>query len=434
MPGHTERGEPVRRFAAAGGDPGVERFRAPPVVHGTERFRQVRWRACREAISIGAFRFVQKRSEKGCGHTRHVAGYDEVPVRRRPGQRGVDAAERTAAGMLVRNQGVGKMTVTIGRPHQSDGARGFSDLDGDVVDQGLATVGKKGFVASHAGALAADQYESGAPHERMISSVLGRDRSGSRIIVYQNITMRSCFQSLAILAVLAGAAAAEPALTARSIVRGDSRSGRLVRSVVVQPKVVPPKVLQPVVVDDRKTADEKRVAAAPPEGAAIQELIDHAAHKYNVDPNLVHAVVKVESGYNPYAISSAGAEGLMQLVPSTARRFGVSNSFDARQNIDAGVRYLKYLQTLYGSNMRLVLAAYNAGEGAVFKYRGIPRYRETENYVYQVGRRWGELNRNRKPAAPKKNEPAPALTNPNSGPRPVEAVVDADGKIHLRSK
>jgi soluble lytic murein transglycosylase-like protein len=248
--------------------------------------------------------------------------------------------------------------------------------------------------------------------------------------------MRNCLLALALPVVLAGPAAAEPSPAARSVVRADARSGRLVRSVVVQPKVIAPKVVGPRVVDDRAAAaGSRRPAENPPADAAVEELIDHAARKYNVDPNLVHAVVKVESNYNRLAVSSAGAEGLMQLVPSTARRFGVSNSFDARQNIEAGVRYLKYLQTLYGGNMRLALAAYNAGEGAVGKFQGIPRYRETENYVYQVGRRWGELNR-RPPVAPKKAAPSPppASARTEDGRRPLETSVDADGKIHLRTR
>ncbi|MBI4876597.1 MAG: lytic transglycosylase domain-containing protein [Acidobacteria bacterium] len=234
-------------------------------------------------------------------------------------------------------------------------------------------------------------------------------------------------------ALLAGGLGAEPSPAVRSVVRADARTGRLVRSVVVQPRVVAPKVVTARPADDESAG---RKAGAPPDGAGVGELIDHAARKHNVDPNLVHAVVKVESNYNPFAVSHAGAEGLMQLIPSTARRFGVRNSFDARQNIDAGVRYLKYLQTLYGSDMRLVLAAYNAGEGAVGRFQGIPRYRETENYVYLVGRRWGELNRSRKPAPEKKIEPPERSVSDGAAPelRPVETIVDADGKIHFRTK
>jgi soluble lytic murein transglycosylase-like protein len=247
--------------------------------------------------------------------------------------------------------------------------------------------------------------------------------------------MRNCFLLIAGAVVLAKAVCAEPAQVARSIVRADARSGRLVRSVVVQPKIVAPKIVAPKVIDNASSAREKPSRELSPD-AAIPELIEQAARKYNVDPNLVHAVVKVESNYDPFAVSHKGAEGLMQLVPSTARRFGVANSFDPRQNIDAGVRYLKYLQTLYRNNTRLALAAYNAGEGAVFKYQGIPRYRETENYLYQVARRWGELNRGRRPAAIKPAGPAiqPGSKSVQTDLRSVVTVMDAEGKIHFRTK
>jgi soluble lytic murein transglycosylase-like protein len=249
--------------------------------------------------------------------------------------------------------------------------------------------------------------------------------------------MRNCLLMLAIAALFAGPAGAEAYPTMQSVVRADSRSGRLVRRVVVQPKAIAPKVVRPIVVDENAAAaDSRRTVENPPPDAAVEDLIDHAARKYNVDANLVHAVVKVESNYDRFAVSHAGAEGLMQLVPATARRFGVSNAFDARQNIEAGVRYLKYLQTLYSGNMRLALAAYNAGEGAVGKFQGIPRYRETESYVLQVGRRWGELNRGRKPVEPKQVAPAPqpASAKTEGEHPPLETVVDADGRIHLRTR
>lgn len=246
--------------------------------------------------------------------------------------------------------------------------------------------------------------------------------------------MKNCFPLIAWAAAAAMAARAEPGPLAHSVVRADPRSGRLVRSVVVQPRIVSPKTVAPKVIDSARPSGENRARELPPD-APIPELIEQAARKYNVDPNLVHAVVKVESNYNPRAVSHAGAVGLMQLVPSTARRFGVLNSFDPRQNIEAGVRYLKYLQTLYRNNMRLALAAYNAGEGAVFRYQGIPRYRETENYLYQVARRWGELNRSRRQAAGTAAPAAPPGSGTvQTGHRPVETVVDAEGRIHFRTK
>jgi soluble lytic murein transglycosylase-like protein len=116
----------------------------------------------------------------------------------------------------------------------------------------------------------------------------------------------------------------------------------------------------------------------------IDSAIDQAAARHNVDPSLVRSVVKVESNFNPNAVSRKGAMGLMQLMPSTARSLNVSNPFDPQQNVDAGVRHLRRLLDSYGGDVRLSLAAYNAGSGAVARSAGVPRFRETQNYVRRI--------------------------------------------------
>jgi soluble lytic murein transglycosylase-like protein len=116
----------------------------------------------------------------------------------------------------------------------------------------------------------------------------------------------------------------------------------------------------------------------------IDSAIDQAAARHNVDPNLVRAVVKVESNFNPNAVSRKGAMGLMQLMPSTARSLKVKNPFDPEQNVDAGVRHLKRLLESYGGDVKLTLAAYNAGSGAVARSAGVPHYLETQNYVRRI--------------------------------------------------
>ena len=113
-------------------------------------------------------------------------------------------------------------------------------------------------------------------------------------------------------------------------------------------------------------------------------LVEEISTQQQVDPKLVHAVIQVESDYNPRSLSPKGAKGLMQLMPETAARYGLSNIWDPRQNIRAGVKHLKYLLELYQNDLPLALSAYNAGANAVDRYGGIPPYQETRNYVRKV--------------------------------------------------
>jgi len=113
-------------------------------------------------------------------------------------------------------------------------------------------------------------------------------------------------------------------------------------------------------------------------------LISEFSKKYQVDFALIKAVIRAESGFNPHAVSRKGAKGLMQLMPATASRVNVSDIFNPRDNIEGGVRYLKYLLSLFNDDLRLSLAAYNAGENIVAEVRSIPPYRETVDYVRKV--------------------------------------------------
>ena len=121
---------------------------------------------------------------------------------------------------------------------------------------------------------------------------------------------------------------------------------------------------------------------------SFSDLIEETAAKYGVDASLVEAVIKAESNFNPDAVSSAGAMGLMQLMPATASGLGVTDAFDPEQNVDGGVRLLSQLLNMYDGNASLALAAYNAGPGAVNTYGGIPPYQETQVYVQRVLQYW----------------------------------------------
>ncbi len=136
-------------------------------------------------------------------------------------------------------------------------------------------------------------------------------------------------------------------------------------------------------------------------------------------------MIEVESGYQPYAISPRGAEGLMQLIPATARRFGVRNSFNFSENLLGGTRYLRYLLDRFRDE-RLALAAYNAGEGAVVRYGGVPPYAETRSYIEQVLRRYRMAQRAVSVTETRLQEDPEA-------PRPVQWFEDARGVWYLRT-
>lgn len=168
---------------------------------------------------------------------------------------------------------------------------------------------------------------------------------------------------------------------------------------------------------DRVTPKAPGSSSRSVQSANFYPLIRETASKYGVDEGLVQAIIKVESNYDPSAVSVKDCKGLMQLHPDTAQRFGVSNVFDPAENIEGGVRYLSYLIQNF-DDLDLVLAAYNAGENAVKRYDGIPPYSETEDYIEKVRAIVGdELDS-------EKEEPKPVRRN-----RRVFRTVDEDGNV-----
>lgn len=218
---------------------------------------------------------------------------------------------------------------------------------------------------------------------------------------------------------------ANAAARAVPIARVDPRSGQSVRTIVVAPKVSAPREVKPQVPGEE-------IATAP----NVKSLVEEAAAKYDVSPALIDSIIQVESNYNPSAVSPKGAQGLMQLMPETARRLGVNNSFDPRENIHGGVKYLKFLQDTFKDD-RLAIAAYNAGEGAVAKYKNVPPYRETMSYVAEVGKRYGKAKKAAEDNA--KTKAAVALAVKPEKPAepsylPVRQYLDNEGRIHLTTQ
>ena len=215
-----------------------------------------------------------------------------------------------------------------------------------------------------------------------------------------------------------------------SVVRADPRSGKLVRSVIVTPRTVAERPVTATVVEPRVVTPAPAAAPTPEPPKGIDEAVDRIAGQQSLPPELLHSVIKVESNYNPHAISSKGALGLMQLIPATARRFGVGDVFNPVENIEGGAKYLRYLLDLYNGNYGLALAAYNAGEGAVQKYGGVPPYPETMNYLVLVKKHLDKAVGARKP------QPAPAKPAPvrdPSEPAHIQEIVE-NGAVRYVSR
>ncbi len=330
-----------------------------------------------------------------------IARHDEVDVGCGQSKSGLDASERAASGTPVGDYGQTEMPIYIRRTYQRDVSGNVSDHFGDMQGHWPVMQIQKSLVGTHAGAGAAYQHETGARlrgHGEMVSLEITK---ADELV---NRTMRSCF-------ILLAAVAASSVLFAQtrvtSVVRPDARTGRLVRTVVAA----------------------RPAPLAPVASAELDAFIDRSATLNEVEGPLVESVIKAESNYNPSAISPKGAQGLMQLIPSTARRFGVANSFNPEQNIEGGVKYLKYLLELYHQDYVKAIAAYNAGEGAIAKYGGIPPYPETRNYVTQVAKNL-RVARTR---AARKVKPSPVQIASIAAYNPIEASVNSDGKVYYRT-
>ena len=176
-------------------------------------------------------------------------------------------------------------------------------------------------------------------------------------------------------------------VTRRYQVREDPRSGRLVRVARVagrSERIVRAQADAAGTGQVVQGSAVRQGATDAPGKVDLDALIRRLSERYGLPPELVRAVIRQESAYDPFAVSVKGAQGLMQLMPATARRFGVQDVFDPAENVLGGVKYLRFLLDRYEGDTRLALAAYNAGEGAVDRYEGVPPYAETRDYVKRI--------------------------------------------------
>ena len=413
------------------------------IVHRTERFQST-------ADALGGH--AAERRVGGMDHApqerrfdvRQIASHQQDALGVRTVQRGVEAGHGSAGRNEVGDDGNAQMAVAGGIAEQSYGCGGAGDFEGNCLDERVAVrVGEQCLVAPHTAALSASQDEARNcttfGHERIIAA-LGTAPPVEMLHLWVYwIRIRAagnCLKQIGILLMmLASATSFAQSRRTGTTVAADSRTGRLVRTtVVVAPKVVEPKIVEAVEVGG--------TAPASPE-QSINELVEESARHHGVDPLLVHSVIKAESNYNPNAVSNKGAQGLMQLMPATARDLGVKNPMNPKENIEGGVKFLKYLQTQF-NDPALALAAYNAGEGAVRRYNWIPPYPETQDYVVKVARNY----RQAKAAASSKGAPAPppqakvatVVAGPvkqeapaESPPAPLQYFYDAQGRLTLRT-
>ena len=274
----------------------------------------------REAILAAALRQIEERAEKLRRESGHIAGNDQIPVRTAGAEGGVDAAQGPPGVDRVGKDGDAEVSVSLHRTDQGNVAGGLTDQSGNAFHQRVLSGGKQSFVAAHAGAVASGQNKTSS-HEMMVPRENCPAPGNGLALVNKSVYI--CF-ILALVMLAASPMRAAEAELQKTVVRNwsDPRTGKLVRStVVVRPAVSAP-------------------------SASLTELVERSAKAHNVDPLLVDSVIQVESGYNPNAVSPKGAQGLMQLMPPTAQMLGVNDSFNPAENIEAGVKYLKYLQDL----------------------------------------------------------------------------------------
>ena len=436
----------IHHLPVAGVQGGLDMRKANWMVHATEGMDSPGSISQQRTRCILADGLLQEISQSGGRDAGQIAGDDQVIRGGGPVESRFQTGEWALAGTKIPPALPSKGTVLCRWTQQDRGSRDLLQQACNVRNQRrMRSKRKQRFVLPHARTASSNEDESGRSHDRMVPS-----ESFNSGYNRKNKVRPFCFIVVCWLlcgSLLAGDGGgnatssrhtAAPGLV--SVVRV-GRDGRLVRVVATAPAIAKP--LAKVETRTAATSISETTLAAPVipgvqlmpvhtnAGTTIEALIEDASSRYQVDPLLVKSVMQVESNFNPAAVSPKGAQGLMQLIPATAQRFGVTDPFDSKQNIDGGVKYLRYLQDLFPRDLRLLLAAYNAGEGAVAKYGAVPPYRETVDYVQKVHQRYSNAKGNAAATiAPILEFEAPA----EPVVRHIEQVVDSEGRLFLRTR
>jgi hypothetical protein len=443
--GHEVRND-IHHLPVTGVQGGLDVRKANGMVDATERMDPAGAIAQQRTRCILADGLGQEVGQGGGRNARQIAGNDQVIRSGSSGKSRLQTGKWTLARAKISPALPSQGSVLCGWTQQDRGSRDLFNEVCDVRNQRrIRSQRKQRFVLPHARTAPSNQDESGRSHDRMVASESlesGYNRKNKVrpfcFIVACGLLCGSLLAGDGSVNATSSRPTAMPGLV--SVVRV-GRDGRLVRVVATTPAVAKPLAKPQLLTTTISVSPTTLVAPLSPSvqiipvpantTQSIDALIEEAANRYQVDPLLVKSVMQVESNFNPAAVSPKGAQGLMQLIPATALRFGVTDPFDSKQNIEGGVKYLRYLQDLFPSDLRLSLAAYNAGEGAVAKYGAVPPYRETVDYVQKVHQRYSKAKGN----VLAKSVPILELEAPAEPPlRHIEQVVDSEGRLFLRTR
>ena len=378
-------------------------------------------------------RFTDERGEEFRRKSGHVTRGDQDPGRRAGGEGSFNTTQGPDARVKIGDHGTAKGGMASGiTDNCSRTADAFDDRRNVFAERGTAKRQQR-FVGAHSTGLATGQNE--ARNKNWLHQLAPLASLRVAAIIKANTFMRiSLVTAATVLTALAAGPVNGAARSAgvrasvknpTSVVRV-SPQGRLVRTVLTPATPERPKPAAVLMV-----AAQADVANSITTMSDFDAMVETLAAEHRVDPLLVHAVIRVESNYNQFAMSDKGAQGYMQLIPQTAREMGVRNAFDPRENITGGVKYLRAMMDRF-SDLRHAIAAYNAGPEAVERFGGIPPYTETQNYVYLVADQYNRLRREHPPVAPAQvAETRQAAPEPEH--RPLTAYVDADGRLHMET-